>query len=64
MVKESITRAEDVPDFDKLSDDEMLSWLESHEISAELQLELFSVENPDAELRDLGLDTTEFVNNQ
>lgn len=42
-VKTLVTKAEDVPDFDAMTDEEMTDWLETHEIDADLQLELFEV---------------------
>lgn len=54
----TVSRIEDVPDFDAMSAEEVVAWFETHELTYELDRQLFPDEDGDleADLKAVGLE--------
>ena len=49
-----ITKIEDVPDFDAMMGEEVVEWLEDHELSYELQVKLFPETTLEEDYEEMG----------
>ena len=54
MSRPYITKIEDVPDFNAMTGEEVVEWLEDHELSYELQVKLFPETTLEEDYEEMG----------
>lgn len=55
-----ISRVEDLPDFDTMSEDDIVTWWETHDVTAEV-MSSFPEGNIEEDMKMLGLDPQDYL---